>query len=253
MPASQIETRTRFKRQYLEFDGRSSKDYLLFLSGPGVYNSPAPDTETVNVPGMNGSIIRENAAPGMRRFSNVDIKYKAFFFNGLPAKTQAVKSWLLSPAGYRKLKDTYAPGFFRMAVCTQALSFDVTRQKAAQMELVFNCKPQRWSEEGQNPITLSEPGMTLMNPFDFYSQPVIKVSGDGGGTITIGDRSVAIYSFDGDVTLNCETQNAYLADGTFCNNAIYSEEFPLLAPGVNGIDWDGGITAVEIIPRWWTL
>ena len=43
--------------------------------------------------------------------------YEAFFFNGLPAKTAAVKSWLLSPVGYQKLQDTYAPDFFRMAVC----------------------------------------------------------------------------------------------------------------------------------------
>ena len=41
--------------------------------------------------------------------------YKAFFFNGLPAKTAAVKSWLLSPVGDQKLQDTYDPDFFRMS------------------------------------------------------------------------------------------------------------------------------------------
>ena len=71
----------------------------------------------------------------------MDIKYKAFFFNGLPAKTAAVKAWLLSPVGYQKLQDTYDPDFFRMAVCKDALEFDVTAQKAAEMEFTFNCKP----------------------------------------------------------------------------------------------------------------
>ena len=138
---SQFDLKGRFARQYLSFAGKSSKDFLLYLSGPGVYDSPAADVESTSVPGRNGDIISENARAGRRRYQNVDIKYEAFFFNGLPAKTAAVKSWLLSPVGYQKLQDTYDPDFFRMAVCTEAMEFDVTAQKAAKMDLVFNCKP----------------------------------------------------------------------------------------------------------------
>ncbi|MCD8049050.1 MAG: hypothetical protein LUG52_05510 [Clostridia bacterium] len=220
--------RGRFKRQYLTFNGKSSKDFLLYLSAPGIYNSPSPDVEATSIPGLNGDLIQNNAKSGMRRFQNVDIKYEAFFFNGLPRKTAAVKSWLLSPTGYCKLQDTYAPDFFRMGMCTSAVEFDVSRQKTAEMEMVFNCKPQRWSVEGQKPISLTASGEVLRNPFDFYSQPLISVQGAGEGVLSIGDYSVKIYSFSGEaVILNCETQNAYLSDGTFCNTSIYSEELPL--------------------------
>ena len=145
---SQFQLKGRYARQYLSFAGKSSKDFLVYLSGPGVYDSPAADVDTTSVPGRNGDIITEKAKAGRRRYQNVDIKYKAFFFNGLPAKTAAVKAWLLSPVGYQKLQDTYDPDFFRMAVCKDALAFDVTAQRAAEMELTFNCKPQRWSVEG---------------------------------------------------------------------------------------------------------
>ena len=151
---SQFQLKDRYARQYLSFAGKSSKDFLLYLSGPGVYDSPAADVESTSVPGRNGDILTENAKAGRRRYQNVDIKYKAFFFNGLPAKTAAVKAWLLSPVGYQKLQDTYDPDFFRMAVCKDALAFDVTAQKAAEMELAFNCKPQRWSVDGQRTIRL---------------------------------------------------------------------------------------------------
>ena len=103
---SQFQLKGRYARQYLAFAGKSSKDFLLYLSGPGVYDSPAADVESTSVPGRNGDIITENARTGRRRYQNVDIKYKAFFFNGLPAKTAAVKAWLLSPIGYQKLQDT---------------------------------------------------------------------------------------------------------------------------------------------------
>lgn len=254
MPVSQFEMKSRFKRQYLTFNGKSSKDFLLYLSGPGVYDSPAPDVEATSIPGLNGDLIQNNAKSGHRRFQNVDIKYEAFFFNGLPKKSAAVKSWLLSPTGYCKLQDTYDPDFFRMGMCMQALEFDVTRQKAAEMELIFNCKPQRWSVEGQKTITLDTSGSVIRNPFDFCAQPLIVVYGDSEGVITIGDCSVTIYGFeDGGVILSSETQNAYLSDGSFYNNYIYSDELPVLAPGDNTIRWSGGIDSVELTPRWWTL
>ena len=104
---SQFQLKGRYARQYLSFAGKSSKDFLLYLSGPGVYDSPAADVESTSVPGRNGDFITENARTGRRRYQNVDIKYKAFFFNGLPAKTVAAKAWLLSPIGYQKLQDTY--------------------------------------------------------------------------------------------------------------------------------------------------
>ena len=246
-----FERRGQFARQYLSFAGRSSKDFLLYLSGPGVYNSPEPDVEATAIPGMNGDLITNNARAGQRRYKNVDITYDAFFFNGLPAKTAAVKSWLLSPAGYQKLQDTYDPEFFRMALCTRAIDFEVTRQKVATMELTFNCKPQRWSVEGQRKVRFEHHGV-IRNPFAFYAQPMIRVFGDSEGVLYVGDQTVSIYSFRHHVDLNCETQNAYNASG-FCNDTVFAEDFPQLAPGKNQIAWSGGITAVEIVPRWWTL
>ena len=195
----------------------------------GVYDSTAADVESTSVPGRNGDILTENARAGRRRYQNVDIKYKAFFFNGLPAKTAAVKAWLLSPIGYQKLQDTYDPDFFRMAVCKDALVFDVTAQKAAEMELTFNCKPQRWSVDGQRSIRLKS-RTTLKNPFAFPAQPIFKVYGDSGGEMYVGEEKITIHSIKDYVLLNCETHNAYNASG-FCNETILSDDFPELPEG----------------------
>lgn len=251
MAEAQFHVRGRFSRQFLSFAGKSSKDFLLYLSGQGVYDSPAPDVETTAVPGMNGNIITDNARTGQRRFHNVTINYEAFFFDGLPAKTAAVKSWLLSPTGYQKLSDTYDPDFFRMAVCTSALEFNVKMQKAATMKLKFDCKPQRWSVRGQKSIRL-EKFSSVLNPFAFPAQPIIRVYGEGAGKLIVGGQTITIHSFDRYVDLNCETHNAYNAHG-FCNNTILSEDFPILPAGKTNIAWEGGITAVEVTPRWWTL
>ena len=39
---SLFELKTRFVRNYLTFAGKNSKDFLLYISGPGVYDSPFP-------------------------------------------------------------------------------------------------------------------------------------------------------------------------------------------------------------------
>ena len=99
-----------------------------------------------------------------------------------------------------------------MAVCKDAIAFDVTAQKAAEMELTFNCKPQRWSVEGQRTIVL-DGRTTLRNPFSFPAQPIFKVYGDSGGVLYVGEQKITIHSIQDYDCSNCETHNAYNASG----------------------------------------
>ena len=248
---SLFELRTRYVRNYLTYAGKNSKDYLLYISGPGVYNSPAVDMELQTVPGRNGDLIRENAKVGERRYKNLDITYDAFFFDVLAPRTAAVKAWLLSPVGYQVLHDTYDPDFFRMGICKEAVAFEPKRDKGATMKLVFHCMPQRWSVDGQRKIRMERGGI-IKNPFGFKAKPIIRVYGSGEGKVFIGDEPITILQNDGYIDLNCETHNAYDAQG-FCNGYVKSDDFPDLEPGRNSISWSGDITALEITPRWWTL
>ena len=56
----------------------------------------------------------------------------------------------------------------------------------------------------------------------------------------------------GAVVLDSDTQNAYLG-AVNLNSTISAPEFPTLPAGESAVRWTGGITGVEIIPRWWTL
>ena len=55
------------------------------------------------------------------------------------------------------------------------------------------------------------------------------------------------------ITLDCDVQNAY--DGTLNlnNNITITGGWPVLATGQTAISFSGGITAVEITPRWWSI
>ena len=58
---SLFEVKTRYVRNYLTFAGKNSKDFLLYLSAPGVYDSAQVDMELQSVPGKNGDIVSDNA------------------------------------------------------------------------------------------------------------------------------------------------------------------------------------------------
>ena len=42
-----FELKNRYSRNYLTFAGKNSKDFLLYISGPGVYDSPEVDCEVL--------------------------------------------------------------------------------------------------------------------------------------------------------------------------------------------------------------
>jgi len=92
----------------------------------------------------------------------------------------------------------------------------------------------------------------IHNPYAFPSKPLIRVYGSGAGKLFIGDEVINLLANDGYIDLNCETHNAYDAQG-FCNSYVKSDDFPDLDPGKNAISWSGAIDRVEITPRWWML
>ena len=52
--------------------------------------------------------------------------------------------------------------------------------------------------------------------------------------------------------LDSLTQNAYLGNSNL-NGNISAAEFPVLLPGESRISFTGGVTSLDIVPRWWTL
>ena len=111
----------------------------------------------------------------------------------------------------------------------------------------------RYSYTGQTKTTYSASGFVLTNPYPFNAKPYLKLNGRGEGTLTIQTpTNTAIWKFstlNGYTECDSELMNFY-HDYTPKNDTVEGEGFPLLYPGENTITFDGGITSVEVIPRW---
>lgn len=136
--------------------------------------------------------------------------------------------------------------------CYRALCKSVTpsykNYSISSLNINFECFPYRYDVHNA-PITINSPSSTLVVNGNYYSEPCIKIYGNGNGTITINNIAISVY-VDGYLTLDSERLLAY-KDNIVCLNRM-AGNFPLLQVGENSISFDGGITSLEITKneRW---
>lgn len=233
-------------RNYITFNNTDLRNYGVYISGTGVFNSPVRKYNALQIPGKNGDILGSE-----RRLENIEVTYPAFVYTSFNSQIAALRAFLLSQTGYKKLTDTYNTDEYRLAYYEGGLEVEPTqRLDAGQFDLTFVCKPQRFLTSGDTVTTLTADG-TITNPTLFESQPLLRVYGTGA--VTVNGVTITITEADSYTDIDCEIMEAYKGT-TSCNNFIQLSEidFPVLSPGSNSIDLNG-VSQVQITPRWWTV
>lgn len=230
--------------------GRSSDDVHVVVERYPSVELAGRKLDTQSVPGRNGDLLFPQNA-----YQNYVQSYEIYVSAErirLPRAMREVANWLCGPAGYQKLEDSYDVETYRRAYFAGPLDVESILHRFGRATIEFNCQPQRFLRVGDMPVQAAQ-GQMLLNPTAFAALPLITVIGTGAGILTVGDVTVTINSMPrGVIVLDSDTQNAYY--GAFnLNSTISAPEFPTLPAGESVVRWAGGITGVEIIPRWWTL
>lgn len=241
------------KKAYFIFDGLNSSDYGVYISAGMAFSDAEDDFEKVEIPGRSGDLLIPK-----NRFRNRSGKYPAFIFardeEGLSKKVETFRNAIGSKRGYYKLFDSYNPDSYMLAAYAGGLEVSPkSRNRVAEFDVQFDCKPQRFLMTGDNEIEYTADG-TIHNPTLFSSKPLLAIS--GYGTLTIGDYTVEITGTAGTVMyIDCDIMEAYSFTGQTRISRNTDVEtgpyFPELKPGLNEISMDASITKVVITPRWW--
>lgn len=123
--------------------------------------------------------------------------------------------------------------------------------RGGKFTLEFDCKPQRFLKSGEEPIELTTGG-AILNRTEFPSKPMLRVYGSAAGTVGIGGQTITISTINAYVDIDCEIMDAYKGS-TNCNGNVSFTDDIVLAPGETTISMTGGITKVEITPRWYII
>lgn len=236
---------------WLCFGSVRSNCYGIYITDVKISDSPKRDISFRSVPGRSGDLLMDN-----NRWNNIDITYSLAIATDFSRKFDAFKKALLSKNGYQKLTDSIDTNHFRFGIIKDPIHPKTMRlNRTGMFDVTFHCQPQRYLASGRFSSMYTEPGE--MTCSGFPAKPLITVYGNGAGSITVGDTTVKILDMTDQIVLDCDLQHAYRQVGNGApenmNSNIYAPEFPVLKTGKNPISWSGGVTSIEIIPRWWTL
>ena len=200
------------------FDGESSADYDVYLTGVGVFDSPERDVEMIEILGRNGNFALDRG-----RFRNVSVKYKIGMYDlnesNFATKVSAFRNWLCSKVGYVRLSDDYNPNEYRMAVYASGFELKHDFLIAGEAEITFDCKPQRWLTSGETATAVTSGG-TLTNPTLFEASPLLEVV--GYGNININGAEISVENvLIGDVLLVSQrTETTTVTEISFEGNLL---------------------------------
>lgn len=183
------------------FDGENSRDYGVYITDVEVFGAPKRKVQMISIPGRNGDYALDEGS-----FENITVKYECALGAGTESDFNGgisdFRNWLASKVGYKTLSDEINTGEFRKGVFLDGMDVPTLNKKTGTFDVLFNCKPQRFLDSGETPVTMTNGG-TITNPTLFESSPLLQV--DGYGKININSDALTVYNIElGDISLPWE-------------------------------------------------
>lgn len=170
------------------FDGENSRDYGVYVTDVEVFGAPTRDVEMISIPGRDGEYALDKG-----RFNNIGVVYTCAFGTGTQsdfnAGISALRNWLASRKGYKRLEDEINAGEYRMAVFKDGLDVSTLNKETGTFKVNFDCQPQRFLKSGEEGVTVAS-GDAVTNPTLFDAKPLLKAL--GSGAITINGEEIVI-------------------------------------------------------------
>lgn len=208
-------------RHSIIFGGIDSADFGIYIGGEGTFNAPERDVEMISIPGRDGAFALDKG-----RFENIEVKYTVI--NQEPdlatfsANLEGFRNALCSQRGYQRLEDTFHPDEYRMAVFADKFEVKpIEYNTAAEFDIVFNCKPQRYLKDGETAVSV-EDGDTLTNPTLFEASPLLMV--EGAGAVTVNGYNIRIDDEEvGEIELVPAVRDVVSYGGDYRENMVLLE------------------------------
>lgn len=205
---------------------------------------PVPRRETLSwtVPGR-GKIFRE-----LDRWENITLQYELAVLPlpgmSLAATADLAVAWL-SQGDYMRLYDDTDPDVFYLAAFSGGTDLEPILHRARRARVSFDARPERFLLSGDELSVLSGAG-ALVNPTAYTARPKITLRGSGSGTLTVAGKTMTAVQCSG---LVIDADAKQVSGSAFA----VSGSFPELPPGSCSVSFLGGITSVEILPRWFVI
>lgn len=239
-----------YKKGHFAFNGHNSVEFGICIEETPSLDRPKRHYKVYDVPGRNGEIIEM-----MNSFENIDKEYKVWaandYFRDVTQDYIAISEWLNATNGYCRLEDDFEPDIYRMAYFTGPFDVENLLTLYGKTKLKFRCRPERFYKSGERSIEVANGG-NIHNFTAFTAKPLIKITGSGNCSITIGTHTMNIANLVDYIYIDCDNMEAYRQKAEN-RNLLISGDFPVIDPGNQQVRTTGSVTKIEIIPNWYTI
>ena len=239
---------------YITFNGTSSTaaGVKAVESYPSL-DRPRRKFTKMEIPGKTGDIVIFEDA-----WADYEQEYEIYAGDGstgsAPGKFIDVMSWLHSADGYARLEDTYDTTTYRMAYFVGPTDVENILNRYGRAKIKFMCQGKRFLKSGDTVVTVTSSGTVVTNPTAFDSAPIIKVTGTGSGTITIGGTTVTLNTIAPNMVIDCERMIVTDTAGTQnYNSYMQLGNFPKITAGTSLVTFTSGVTKLDIKPKWFVI
>lgn len=230
----------------ITFGGTTVPAYLA--SAP---SRPKPTRKMTVTPiaGTNREVVEMEDA-----WESVDQPYTLVVGNGTVGcvESEAIAiARALYQTGIKTLTDGYDTTHFRLAYFQGPFDVENRFTQLGKADVTFRCRPELFLNSGATAVTVASGGK-ITNPTVYNSKPLIHVEGSGNGTLVVAGVTIQLTDMVDYLNIDCDKMDTYRLP-TENRNSLMTGNYPVLKTGDNTITYSGGITKVDITPRWYEI
>lgn len=235
----------------IKFNNISSDMLGIVVEIPPHYEIAERSYDSIEVPGRGTVLLDMQGYKNASREYQIAIVEAGEDFSSLAPR---IADWLNSGVGYLRLEDSYHPDQYALARLANPVQVYNMLQQAGRATITFDRKPKRYLKSGDRPLVInSSTGLTIKNPTQYQTNPLLKVYGTSGGSVFINNKEVKIKDIVEYIIVDCDIRKVHKGQSNKNDLVELPNGWPTLDDGVNVITFNGGITSIELTPRWWRL
>ncbi|MGL5460721.1 MAG: distal tail protein Dit [Cetobacterium sp.] len=230
---------------YFIYNGIKSTDMGLNIKNKPSISPIERNIETVEVDGRNGELIFDKG-----NYKNLIIRVECILNRdretSILNRITNLRTWLQKEFDYKKLYFSDDLGYYYEAVCINKLDIDEVFNEIGEGELSFTCKPLKVFDDEEIEITSNN--QLIYNPYNYPSEPVISVFGNGDIKIYVNNKLIDLRGVQEQITI--DNEEMVVVKGEVLQNEKLYSDFVTLECGENYIRYEGTVNRLVIKPNW---
>lgn len=235
-------------------NGIHSREINSLIQERPLIPTPERDIELKEVAGVSGSYVFDNES-----YKNSPVSLNLFALSHAEHATNSLKDKIkaiFSTGKYMDIVFYHEKDKVYQAITTAGPDFELSGQTPLLLPYTVDLsfRPFKYSLDA----FFVEGGSDLEfeNPTFFEAEPLITIYGSGDITLKVNGKDFVFKDVDDYIKVDSEVKHAYKEQGNIFidrDDRMYTNDFPLLKPGLNQLSITHGTATFDIEPRWRSL